>query len=157
MQLLQGVYVESKGTSCTKALSAHPNRVSQHALIHTSSPHCAVGMREVCGHPYLVLEDLAAQYTSPCVLDAKVGLRTWYPWGSQALIDKYRRAGRGCPRGGVVHAAPQAAVQLERFCRCTYGCFKPNPREPHARSHTQARTLQLTHTCARVRPRSHPV
>lgn len=76
---------------------------SSHATqLHSSTgvlphphPNCRcllVGTRSVCGVAYLVLEDLAAGYSRPAVLDAKLGLRTWYPWGPQALIDKYRSA-----------------------------------------------------------------
>jgi hypothetical protein len=54
---------------------------------------CTVGTRTVEGRRYLILEDLAAGYRLPCVLDAKVGLQTWYPWGPQALISKYRCRG----------------------------------------------------------------
>lgn len=61
------------------------------APIHpTTLPPPAVGTRAVSGHTYLVLEDLAGGYTLPCALDAKLGLRTWYPWAAPALIDKYR-------------------------------------------------------------------
>jgi hypothetical protein len=31
-----------------------------------------VGVRHVCGVPYLVLEDLTGQYSQPCILDVKV-------------------------------------------------------------------------------------
>jgi len=49
-----------------------------------------VGCRKVASHRYLMLEDLAGRYAHPCVLDAKVGVRTWYAWAPQKLIDKYR-------------------------------------------------------------------
>ncbi|GBG00134.1 inositol polyphosphate multikinase beta-like [Raphidocelis subcapitata] len=48
------------------------------------------GTRTLCGRAYLALEDAAAAYASPCVLDAKIGLRTWYPGAPPALIEKYR-------------------------------------------------------------------
>jgi hypothetical protein len=35
-----------------------------------------VGVRHVCGAPYLVLEDLTGQYSQPCILDVKVRART---------------------------------------------------------------------------------
>uniref|UniRef100_A0A383WJ42 Inositol polyphosphate multikinase n=1 Tax=Tetradesmus obliquus TaxID=3088 RepID=A0A383WJ42_TETOB len=48
------------------------------------------GVRQVCGTPYLVLEDLTGQYRQPCILDVKLGFRTWYPWASDSLQQKYR-------------------------------------------------------------------
>jgi hypothetical protein len=42
---------------------------------HYAAALLPVGVRHVCGAPYLVLEDLTAQYSQPCILDVKV--RTW--------------------------------------------------------------------------------
>jgi hypothetical protein len=39
------------------------------------------------------MEDLAGSYSLPCVVDAKIGLQTWYPWGSDKLIGKCRWVG----------------------------------------------------------------
>lgn len=75
------------------------------------SPH-AVGTRALAGHTYLALEDAAAGYASPCVLDAKIGLRTWYPWAPPALINKYRWGGGevgGVPGLGAIKRLRTAA------------------------------------------------
>ncbi|KAF8063649.1 IPK2 [Scenedesmus sp. PABB004] len=49
------------------------------------------GVRCVGGADYLVLDDVAAGYAQPCLLDVKLGLRTWYPWASDELQRKCRR------------------------------------------------------------------
>lgn len=41
-------------------------------------------------HLYLAMEDQCCGYTLPCVMDAKIGMRTWYPWATQKNIEKYR-------------------------------------------------------------------
>lgn len=44
--------------------------------------------------PHLVLEDLLYGYTSPCVMDVKIGARTWYPQASESDFDKYLKLDR---------------------------------------------------------------
>ncbi|XP_078154865.1 inositol polyphosphate multikinase beta-like [Carex rostrata] len=44
--------------------------------------------------PHLVLEDLLHGYTSPCVMDVKIGARTWYPQASESDFDKYLKLDR---------------------------------------------------------------
>nr|CAC35322.1 hypothetical protein [Linum usitatissimum] len=39
-------------------------------------------------HPHLILEDLTSTRLHPCVMDIKIGSRTWYPEASQAYIEK---------------------------------------------------------------------
>ncbi|KAK6940512.1 Inositol polyphosphate kinase [Dillenia turbinata] len=39
-------------------------------------------------HPHLVLEDLVSSCLSPCIMDVKIGSRTWYPEASEAYIER---------------------------------------------------------------------
>ncbi|CAN0916635.1 Inositol polyphosphate multikinase beta [Linum grandiflorum] len=39
-------------------------------------------------HPHLILEDLTSSRLHPCVMDIKIGSRTWYPEASEAYIQK---------------------------------------------------------------------
>ncbi|KAK7283840.1 hypothetical protein RIF29_13588 [Crotalaria pallida] len=39
-------------------------------------------------HPHLVLEDVVSSYSNPCVMDVKIGSRTWYPQASEEYISK---------------------------------------------------------------------
>jgi inositol-polyphosphate multikinase len=39
--------------------------------------------------PHLVLEDLLHGYSGPCVMDVKIGARTWYPRVSESDFAKY--------------------------------------------------------------------
>lgn len=38
--------------------------------------------------PHLVLEDLLHGYSGPCVMDVKIGARTWYPRASESYFAK---------------------------------------------------------------------
>lgn len=38
--------------------------------------------------PHLVLEDVVSNYTNPCIMDIKIGSRTWYPQASEDYIQK---------------------------------------------------------------------
>eukprot|EP00877_Chromochloris_zofingiensis_P007959 jgi/Chrzof1/3416/Cz12g24150.t1 len=49
------------------------------------------GVQVISGHQYLILEDVCCHYQQPCVLDIKIGFRTWYPWASEAAQQKYRK------------------------------------------------------------------
>ncbi|KAI8467791.1 MAG: hypothetical protein J3K34DRAFT_523417 [Monoraphidium minutum] len=60
-----------------------------------------IGTRCVGGGVYLALEDAAAGYTAPCVLDAKIGHRTWYPWAAQELMEKYRSKDEGTTQSSL--------------------------------------------------------
>lgn len=39
-------------------------------------------------HPHLVLEDILAGYDNPCVMDVKIGSRTWYPEAAEEYVRK---------------------------------------------------------------------
>ena len=77
----------------TPAVHAHAllaNDQLEKKKVNLAVPLAADGVRTVRGARYLVLNDATAGCLQPCVLDAKVGRRTWYQWAPQATIDKYR-------------------------------------------------------------------
>eukprot|EP00879_Flechtneria_rotunda_P024184 GHRR01025632.1.p1 GENE.GHRR01025632.1~~GHRR01025632.1.p1 ORF type:complete len:280 (+),score=86.93 GHRR01025632.1:597-1436(+) len=48
------------------------------------------GIQQVSDATYLMLEDAAAGYQLPCVMDIKIGFQTWYPWANDSSKQKYR-------------------------------------------------------------------
>jgi 1D-myo-inositol-tetrakisphosphate 5-kinase/inositol-polyphosphate multikinase len=50
----------------------------------------ADGVRQGDGRTLLELEDLARSYSHPCIMDIKIGHRTWYPQADPAYIERCR-------------------------------------------------------------------
>ncbi|KNA04979.1 hypothetical protein SOVF_194640 [Spinacia oleracea] len=46
-------------------------------------------------HPHLVLQDVVSDYVKPCIIDIKIGSRTWYPQASEDYVAKCLRKDRG--------------------------------------------------------------
>ncbi|XP_021763400.1 inositol polyphosphate multikinase beta-like [Chenopodium quinoa] len=46
-------------------------------------------------HPHLVLQDVVSDYIKPCIMDIKIGSRTWYPQASEDYVAKCLRKDRG--------------------------------------------------------------
>ncbi|XP_057534180.1 inositol polyphosphate multikinase beta-like [Amaranthus tricolor] len=46
-------------------------------------------------HPHLVLHDVVSGYVKPCIMDIKIGSRTWYPQASEDYVAKCLRKDRG--------------------------------------------------------------
>lgn len=46
-------------------------------------------------HPHLVLQDAVSDYVKPCIMDIKIGSRTWYPQASEDYVSKCLRKDRG--------------------------------------------------------------
>lgn len=39
-------------------------------------------------HPHLILQDVVSGYKKPCIIDIKIGSRTWYPQASEDYVSK---------------------------------------------------------------------
>lgn len=69
----------------------------------TTTTNIADGVVTVGQRTLLELEDLARGYRHPCIVDIKIGYRTWYPEaGDEAYIARCKCVGAG-PPGGCRH------------------------------------------------------
>lgn len=53
------------------------------------------------GNALLILDDICARYKQPCVLDVKLGHRTWYEWASDAYIAKCKPKDEGTTQASL--------------------------------------------------------
>jgi len=49
------------------------------------------GLVDLNGVTYMKMEDLARQYRFPCIMDVKIGFRTWYASADEAHIQKWMK------------------------------------------------------------------
>lgn len=75
-------YTPSNGAHAPPAA----NDSTMHSLARFVSPYH--GVQLVNGQAMLILEDLCAAYRKPCIIDIKIGFRTWYDWADASYVEK---------------------------------------------------------------------
>eukprot|EP00727_Mastigamoeba_balamuthi_P014541 m51a1_g9711 putative inositol polyphosphate multikinase alpha (279) ;mRNA; r:1404665-1405704 len=87
------------------------------------------GLRQRGGAKYIVMEDVVARYSRPCIADMKMGTRTWHDECTPEKAEAHRRQDAGCTTSVYGFRFCGMKVLERRYDKKTFGWNLMTDRE----------------------------